>query len=87
MIGLEVRHILVPRVDVEYLSLQRTSEENLRIIRDSGHSRFPLCEVGLDSVIGFVHAEEVLAAAVAEGSAELQAFASTSVNLHTHEKA
>ncbi len=25
MIGLEVRHILVPRVDVEYLSLQRTS--------------------------------------------------------------
>jgi len=74
MIGLEVRHILVPRVDVEYLSLQRTPEENLKIVRDSGHSRFPLCEVGLDSVIGFVHAKEVLAAAAAGRSVELQNF-------------
>ncbi len=74
MIGLEVRHILVPRVDVEYLSLQHAPEENLRIIRESGHSRFPLCEVGLDSVIGIVHAKEVLAAAAAGRPVELQAF-------------
>jgi CBS domain containing-hemolysin-like protein len=75
MIGLEVRHILVPRVDVEFLSLQRAPEENLRIIRDSGHSRFPLCQVGLDTVIGFIHAKEVLAVAAAGQPIELSAFA------------
>ncbi len=60
IMDLEVRHILVPRVDVTYLSLQNPLEENLRILRESGHSRFPLCEVGLDTVIGFVHAKAVL---------------------------
>ena len=59
IIGLEVRHILVPRVDVVYLSLKDSGEENLKTIRETGHSRFPLCEVGLDSVIGFVHAKDV----------------------------
>jgi CBS domain containing-hemolysin-like protein len=63
MIELEVRHILVPRVDVALLSLERPLEENLRILQESGHSRFPLCEVGLDTVVGFIHAKEVLAAA------------------------
>ncbi len=62
IIGLEVRHIMVPRVDLQILSLQATPEENLRIIRQSGHSRFPLCRVGLDTVIGIVHAKDVLRA-------------------------
>lgn len=60
MIELEVRHVVVPRVDVEYLSLQRPLEECLGVIRRSGHSRFPLCEVGLDSLVGFVHSRDVL---------------------------
>ena len=57
---LEVRHIMTPRVDVAYLSLERSNEENLRIIRASSHSRYPLCEVGLDTVIGFVHTKDLL---------------------------
>jgi len=60
MMELEVRHIVLPRVDVEFLSLLRPLEESLAVIRRSGHSRFPLCEVGLDSVIGFVHTRDVL---------------------------
>ena len=75
MIELEVRHILVPRVDVAYLSLERSVEENLRLLRESGHSRFPLCEVGLDTVVGFIHAKEVLAAAAAGQRIELLSLA------------
>jgi CBS domain containing-hemolysin-like protein len=65
IIELEVRHIMVPRVDVMLLSLQNAPDENLRIVRESGHSRFPLCAVGLDTVIGIVHAKEVLLAMAA----------------------
>jgi CBS domain containing-hemolysin-like protein len=75
MIELEVRHILVPRVDVAYLSLERPLEENLRVLRESGHSRFPLCEIGLDTVIGFIHAKEVLGVAATGQPIELQSLA------------
>ncbi len=57
---LEVRHIVVPRVDAEYLSLEWPLAQNLRVLRESGHSRLPLCESGLDSIIGIVHGKDVL---------------------------
>jgi len=59
---LQVRHILVPRVDAVRLLTRRTAEENIRIIRDSRHSRFPLCEDDLDRTVGMIHAKDVLAA-------------------------
>jgi len=57
---LEVRHIVVPRVEVDFLSLERPLEENLRVLRECGHSRLPVCESGLDSIVGFVHGKDVL---------------------------
>src|SRR5262245_15648232 len=73
IIDLEVRHIMVPRVDVVFLSLQNEDGENLRVVRESGHSRFPLCAVGLDTVMGIVHAKDVLTAA--GGAPDLRALA------------
>ena len=60
IMDLEVRHIVVPRVDVEHLSLSRPDDDNMSVIRDSGHSRLPICEVGLDTIVGFVHTKDVL---------------------------
>jgi CBS domain containing-hemolysin-like protein len=57
---LEVRHIMVPRVDVDYLSLDRPMDETLRALRNSSHSRFPICERELETLIGFVHGKDVL---------------------------
>ncbi len=75
MITLEVRHIVVPRVDVAYLSLQHSSEENLQHLRKVGHSRLPLCEVGLDTVVGFVHAKEALGRAIEGEPVDFRALA------------
>jgi CBS domain containing-hemolysin-like protein len=61
LIDLQVRHILVPRVDVVWLALDRPLEENLRTLRESEHTRLPLCREDLDSVIGIVHAKNVMA--------------------------
>jgi CBS domain containing-hemolysin-like protein len=60
MIELEVRHVVVPRVDVEFVTLEHTLEENLERIRTSRNSRLPVCELGLDTILGFVHAKDVL---------------------------
>jgi CBS domain containing-hemolysin-like protein len=58
--NLEVRHIMVPRTEVAFLSAEDSDEENLRIIRESGHSRFPLGAPDLDHVEGMILARDVL---------------------------
>ena len=75
MMELEVRHIVVPRVDVEFLSLQRPLAESLEVIRRSGYTRFPLCEVGLDTLVGFVHARDVMEEAMQGRTPDLRALA------------
>lgn len=72
---LEVRHIVVPRIDIEYLSVGRPDEENMSVIRDSGHSRLPLCEVGLDTIIGFVHTKDVMQQVLDRKELDLRALA------------
>jgi CBS domain containing-hemolysin-like protein len=61
-VNLQVRHILVPRVDVVWLSIDDPVADNLRTIRESGHSRFPLCEDDLDRAIGIVHTKDIMGA-------------------------
>jgi CBS domain containing-hemolysin-like protein len=57
---LEVRHIVVPRAEIDLLSLEHSTEENLRVVQDCKHSRYPVCEVGLDTIVGFVHTRDLL---------------------------
>ncbi len=53
------RQIMIPRGDVVYLSTTRSLEENLEIARESGHTRFPLCEGDLDHVTGLLHIKDL----------------------------
>ena len=74
-IDLEVRHVLVPRVDVAWLTRETPIERIIALIDESGHSRFPLCDEDLDSVIGIVHAKDVLLAHAAQRPRDLQELA------------
>ncbi len=40
----------------------RTVEDNLRTVRQAGHTRYPLCEDDLTTVIGIVHVKDLLRA-------------------------
>jgi CBS domain containing-hemolysin-like protein len=46
--------ILIAPEHVDFISLSRTFEENLAVLRRHLHARLPLCRAGLDSVIGVV---------------------------------
>ena len=61
------RQVMVPRTRVVCLDVRRPMEENRRLINDHLHTRFPLCDGGLDRVIGWVPTKEFLAAYHAEG--------------------
>lgn len=56
--------LMIPRSDVVYLDITIPHEENLQRLIDSEHSRFPVCDGGLDKVIGVIHAKQALTYAV-----------------------
>jgi len=74
-INLQVRHILVPRVDVVWISTDAPADQTLRVIRESSHTRFPLCENDLDSVIGIVHAKDIMSVLSEDLELDLKAIA------------
>ncbi len=61
------RRVMVPRPDIVYLSLARPLEDNLRIARQTGHTRFPLCEDDLTHVVGLIHVKDLFRAGNANG--------------------
>ena len=52
---LHVRDVLVPRNQVQILNCEDGTENNLKIIRECGHTRIPICEGDLDHCIGIIH--------------------------------
>jgi CBS domain containing-hemolysin-like protein len=58
----KVSDAMRPRERIAFLSLARPWSENLAVIRDKRYSRYPLCETGLDSSIGFVHVKDLILA-------------------------
>ncbi len=54
------QQVMLPRDKVVALWTDKDSEENLRIARTSGHSRYPVCEGSLDNVLGMVLVKEWL---------------------------
>lgn len=57
---LTARHIMVSRQDIVYLLLSRSTQENLKIAKESGHTRFPLCDGDLDKVIGLINIKDII---------------------------
>ncbi|SHE37839.1 Hemolysin, contains CBS domains [Seinonella peptonophila] len=53
------REIMVPRVNIDCVYLDREFEENLMMIRESTHTRLPLCGQDKDDIRGIVHIRDV----------------------------
>jgi CBS domain containing-hemolysin-like protein len=58
--NLEVRHIMVPRMEVAFLSMASSIEDNLKIVKNTGHSRYPLGDPDLDHVVGLILSRTLL---------------------------
>lgn len=55
-----VSALMTPRPDLVWLDLDDSVEENRQKMLGSGHSRFPVCQGGLDNVLGLVHVTDML---------------------------
>jgi CBS domain containing-hemolysin-like protein len=60
------RQIMVPRGEVTYFDIQNTIDENMKLARQTQHTRFPLCNGSLDDIKGVVHIKDFVGMALAE---------------------
>ncbi len=54
-----VRQIMVPRTDIVWLDARRPYEDNVRVVRESAHTRYPLCEGDVDHVVGVLNLKDL----------------------------
>lgn len=55
-----VRAVMVPRHEIVWLAAGSPLDAQLDTIRDSHHSRFPVCGESMDDVLGVVHVKDIL---------------------------
>ena len=58
----DVRQVMTPRIDIKALDIGAGLPAMLELIMDSGHSRIPVYEGSVDSIVGIVHAKDLLPA-------------------------
>jgi len=64
----ELREVLLPRTEVEFLDASMPVFKAVRIVMDQPHSRYPVIRDSPDDVIGFVHIRDILDPQLAERS-------------------
>jgi putative hemolysin len=68
----EVREVMVPRTEVEFLDATMPAYKAARAVVDMPHSRYPVFRGSQDDVIGFVHIRDILAPDVADRGIRLE---------------
>ncbi|MFT4842333.1 MAG: CBS domain containing-hemolysin-like protein [Planctomycetota bacterium] len=56
------RRVMLPRSDVVWIDASATPEQCLEIVRQTKHTRYPICEGSLDSVVGVLHMKDLVQA-------------------------
>ncbi len=69
----ETREVMTPRTDVFALPADLTCQEAARRIVQAGHSRVPVYEGGLDNIVGFLYAKDLLGLMESSGQTSVRA--------------
>lgn len=56
------REVMLPRMDMDCLFTDMTFEENMKLVRETKHSRYPVGLNDKDEIIGFIHITDLITA-------------------------
>ena len=59
MQDLVVQNVLLPRNEVVICDLEEDVKTNLKLMREAGHTRYPLCRGNLDNCLGIIHIKDL----------------------------
>ena len=55
-----VKEVMVPRIDVDFISMETPEEELLKKVTESGHSRIPVYSGSIDNVVGILYVKDLI---------------------------
>ena len=55
-----VKEVMIPRIDVDFIPLDMETEELLKRVAESGHSRFPVYVESIDNVVGILYVKDLI---------------------------
>lgn len=60
----QIGSLMLPRADVVYLDVEDSFEDNLKLVEESDHARFPVVRGSMENILGVINARQWLARAV-----------------------
>lgn len=63
-----VREVMVPRIDIRAINVDKPIEHLVQLIIEIGHSRIPVYENNVDNIIGVIYAKDLLQLLLRTGS-------------------
>ncbi len=67
-----VKEVMVPRIDVEFMSIAMLKDELLEKIAESEHSRFPVYSESIDNVVGVLYVKDLIKAFAKKDEIDLE---------------
>ena len=67
-----VKEVMIPRIDVDFLSIATPEDELLEKIAESGHSRFPVYADSIDNVVGVLYVKDLITAFAKKEAVDLE---------------
>jgi putative hemolysin len=58
--NINVRAIMVPRVQIQYVKVTTSLEEAFQLVSENAHTRLPVCDEDLDNIIGVLHVKDLI---------------------------
>ena len=55
-----VKEVMIPRIDVDFIPMDMETEELLKRVAESGHSRFPVYADSIDNVVGILYVKDLI---------------------------
>lgn len=65
------KEVMTPRKDIVCLFDDNTYEENITIVKETNHTRYPYCKDGKDNVLGMIHIRDLLQATINHNKKDL----------------
>ncbi len=67
-----VKEVMIPRIDVDFISIDTVGSELLQKITASGHSRFPVYSGSIDNVVGVLYVKDLIKVYAAKQEVDLE---------------
>ncbi|MDR0480515.1 MAG: hemolysin family protein [Gallionellaceae bacterium] len=69
----QIGSLMIPRSDIVFLDIDNPIEDNLELVAESDHSRFPVCRGGLHEILGVVSSKQLFNQMRKNGKTDLTA--------------